>query len=93
MKHEINQIGILTLVLIVGLAGVYQTIVGGMSGAEVYDYKTCCCTIVPLQDSIPVYELATHRQIQASGKDCQKICDDFYGREGWVYSKEGYCPR
>lgn len=93
MKQQINQIGILTLVLLVGLVGLYQTVVENPVGAGVYDYKTCCCTIIPLQDEAPLYGQTLHKQIQAMGKNCDVICDDYYAGEGWVYSKEGYCPR
>ncbi|OYT32455.1 hypothetical protein DRJ22_02395 [Candidatus Woesearchaeota archaeon] len=92
MKTQISQIGILLLVLTVGVVGLFHSFAGSVSGAETYDYKTCCCTIIPLQDNTPIYGQTVHRQVQAMG-NCAKICEEHYAGQGWVYSKEGYCPR
>ena len=93
MKEQINQFGILALVLVVGFAGLFQLFVESPSGAQTYEYKTCCCTIVPLQEQAPIYDQAVHSQIQATGKSCEQICSNYYSKDGWTYSKEGYCPK
>ena len=82
-----------TIVLLIGIVGLYQSTIGTPSGADVVnDYKTCCCMIVPLQGETPLYDHTVTRQIESRGKDCNAVCE-YYDQEGWVYGKEGYCSR